>query len=163
VNCNPNVPHASDFQSVLNYLINLAQPEIRRVDKKIVAVEMDLKPDTVQRHANGTIPTNADFARDIIRAVAKTHEDIALELISFFVPAGFRVVRESNVKTAVAADIRDQQLDLSRHVGRIQELVKEALADGRLDRAEHRTISRKVASLKTIATELDERLKGEVL
>lgn len=163
MNCNPNVPHASDFQSILNYLINLAQPETRRVDKKVVAAEMDLKPDTVQRHANGTIPSNADFARDIIRAIAKTNEDVALELISFFVPAGFRVVRESKVKGADADDLRDQQLDLSRLVGRIQDLIKEALADGRIDRAEHRVISRKVATLKAIATELDERLRGEVL
>ena len=163
MNANANMPYASDFQSVLNYLINFAQPDSRRPEKKALAVEMELKTDTLQRHCNGTIRSDADFARDIIRALAKSHEDIALELVSFFIPVGFRLVRESNVKGVAAADIRDQQLDLSRLVGRIQELVKEALADGRVDRAEHRTISRKVATLKTIATELDERLRGEVL
>jgi len=163
VNSNPNVPFASDFQSVLNYLVNFARPEGRRPDKKALAADLEIKTDTFQRHCNGTIRSDADFARDVIRAVSKSNEEIALELIAFFIPRGFRVVREANASAEASIDIRDQQLDLSRLVGRIQQLTKDALADGRIDRAEHRSISRKIASLKTVATELDERLRGGVL
>jgi len=160
MNLNPNVPYASDFQSVLNYLINFV-PGQKRPDKKILALEMELKTDTFQRHCNGTIRSDADFARNIIRAAAGQYPDIALELVTFFIPEGFRVVREGQVKPGSQDDLKEQQLDLSRLVGRIQELVKEAKADGKIDRAEHRDISRKIAALKQVAAELDERLKGE--
>ena len=160
MNLNPNVPYASDFQSVLNYLVNFV-PGSKRPDKKVLAAEMDLKTDTLQRHCNGTIRSDADFARDIIRAAAGRYPDIALELLSFFVPEGFRVVREGQVRPGTAEDLQEQQLDLSRLVGRIQELVKDAKADGRIDHTEHKTISRKIAALKQVAAELDERLKGE--
>ena len=163
MNYNPNTPYASDFQSVLNYLINFASPETRRPDKKVLAAELELKTDTLQRHCNGTIRSDADFARNIIRAAAKHYPNVALELISFFIPEGFRVVREDQVRAGSSSDLQEQQLDLSRLVGRIQELVKAARTDGRIDRAEHRSISRKLGMLKQIATELDERLKGEVL
>jgi len=161
VNLNPNVPYASDFQSVMNYLINFA-PGPKRPDKKVLAGEMDIKTDTLQRHCNGTIRSDADFARDFIRATSAKYPDIAVELLSFFIPEGFRVIREGQAKPGSPEDLREQQLDLSRLVGRIQELVKEAKADGKIDSIEHRDISRKIAALKQVAAELDERLKGEV-
>jgi len=160
MNLNPNVPYASDFQSVLNYLINFV-PGQKRPDKKVLAAEMDLKTDTLQRHCNGTIRSDADFARDMIRAASGRYPDIALELLSFFLPDGFRIVREGQVRGGSPQDLQEQQLDLSRLVGRIQELVKEAKADGKIDTSEHRDISRKIAALKQVAAELDERLKGE--
>jgi len=149
----------SEFQRLLYQLLIYD----KRFSILTLAEELGKKPDTIYAYAEGEVRLHIDEARRIIRAVGKTEPDIALELINYFVPTGFRVVRESNVKGAGSDDLRDQQLDLSRLVGRIQDLIKEAQADGRIDRAEHRLISRKVATLKTIATELDERLKGEVL
>ena len=160
MNLNPNVPYASDFQSVLNYLVNFV-PGQKRPDKKVLAAEMDLKTDTLQRHCNGTIRSDADFSRDLIRATAGRYPDIAVALLPFFVPDGFRIVREDQVREGSPQDLQEQQLNLSRLVGRIQEQVKEAKADGKITHTEHKAISRKIAALKQVAAELDERLKGE--
>jgi len=129
MNLNPNVPYASDFQSVMNYLINFA-PGPKRPDKKALAAALELKTDTLQRHCNGTIRSDADFARDVIRAAAAEYPDMALALVSFFIPDGFRVIREGQVKPGSPEDLREQQLDLSRLVGRIQDRIKEAKSDG---------------------------------
>ena len=160
MNLNPNIPGQSDWQSMANYKFNV-QDEGKRLDKKPIAMEMDIKTDTLQRHLNGKIPSNPDFCRDFNTAVLK-HYPNETEFAQFFVPKGYRVIREGQAKPGSPEDLQEQQLDLSRLVGRIQELVKEAKADGKIDQTEHRDISRKLAALKQVAAELDERLKGEV-
>jgi hypothetical protein len=158
MNSNPNVPFASDFQSVVNYLLNFA-PSKKRPDKKILAAEMELKSDTVQRHCNGTIRSDADFARDLIRAVSISSPDMALELIAFFLPEGFRVVRDEDIKS----ESHEAKLtDLSILVGKVQEQTTAAYKDNRITRAEHRDICRLACELKRKATEVEEKVKGDI-
>jgi len=158
MNDNPNIQNASDFQSVINYLLNYA-PFNKRPDKKILAAEMELKPDTLQKHCSGRIGSDADFARDLIRAASISTPDLALELIAFFLPEGFRVVRDEDVKS----ESHEAKLtDLSIIVGKVQERTSAAYKDKRITRAEHRDICRLACALKRKATEVEERVKGDI-
>jgi hypothetical protein len=158
LNLNPSVPFASDFQSVVNYLLNFA-PSNKRPDKKFLAAEIELKADTLQRHCNGTIRSDADFARDLIRALAKFSPEITLELISFFLPEGFRVVRDEDV---VGESQESKLTHLSILVGKVQERTSAAYEDGKITKAEHRDISRLAGELKRKATEIEEKVKGDI-
>lgn len=158
MNTNPNIEHSSDFQSVINYLINYA-PHEKRPDKKSLAAEMELKTDTLQKHCNGRIGSNADFARDLIKAASAAFPDLALELINFFLPEGFRVVRDEDVK---GGSEEAKLTDLSILVGKVQDRTSAAYKDKRITRAEHRDICRLACELKRKATEIEEKVKGDI-
>ena len=156
MNSNPNVPHAGDWQSLCNYKFNV-QNAHQRLDKKLIASELDIKVDTLQRHLNGILRSNPDFVRDFTRAVLRHYAD-ELEFIQFFLPPGFEVVRESHIKSKNKPNL----LSLSILVGEIQRRVKEAHEDGHVDKQEFRGIDKSLRSLRQVATELDEKIRAEV-
>lgn len=156
-NSNPNVPHGTDWQCLMNYKFNL-QREGRRLDKKIIAHELEIKEDTFQRHLNGTIQSNGDFVRDLTRAVLK-HYPSELEFIEFFLPSGFRIVHEKEIQDGKN---EHQIVEVSILSGKVQEIVEQAYADGKIDKAESKSISRKVANLQHVLTEINEKIKGEI-
>jgi hypothetical protein len=158
MNLNPNIQSASDFQSVINYLLNFA-PYNKRPDKKALAAEMELKTDTIQKHCSGRIRSDADFARDLIRAASISSPSMALELIGFFLPEGFRVVRDRDIKTG---SHEAKLTDLSIIVGKVQERTSAAYKDNKITRAEHRDICRLACELKRKATEIEEKVKGDI-
>jgi hypothetical protein len=158
MNLNPNIQNASDFQSVINYLMNFA-PFNKRPDKKVLAAELELKTDTLQKHCSGRIRSDADFARDLIRAASISSPDMALELISFFLPEGFQVIRDQDVKSG---SHESKLTDLSIIVGKVQERTSAAYENKKITRAEHRDICRLACELKRKATEIEERVKGDI-
>lgn len=158
MNINPNIQSASDFQSVVNYLLNFA-PYSKRPDKKALAAEMELKTDTLQKHCSGRIRSDGDFARDLIKAASKTLPELALELISFFLPEGYRVVRDEDVR---GGSHEVKLIDLSILVGQIQKRTSAVYEENKITRAEHRDISRLACVLKRKATEIEEKVKGDI-
>lgn len=152
--CRPVDYRQSKLQRELYRLVVLD----KAVNLVAIAEDLGKKPDTIYAYCEGELRLHVDEAARIIRSIARTNMDAAMELLVLFVPTGLSVVREVKIKVGTIDDLREQQLGLSRLVGKIQDKIQEAQSDGRIDRAEHKAISRKVAELKTIATELDERL-----
>lgn len=160
VNSNPNVPHGTDWQSLMNYRFNV-QHNGGRLDKKLIASELDIKTDTFQRHLNGTISSNADFVRRCTHAIMK-HYPTETEFAEFFIPDDYVVIRRDAVINRNPEDRKKQQITLSILTGQIQELIETAYEDGKIEGKEHAAIYRKARSLIQVVTELEQIILNEV-
>jgi hypothetical protein len=155
---NPNVPYGSDYQSLMNYRLQLARKESGLLDRSRIASMMDLQDNTLYKHSAGLLPTSADFARNLIAAIAQVYPN-EMEFMSFFIPEGYHVVRDEDVKTGSQ---EAKLTDLSIIVGKVQEQTSAAYKDKKITRAEHREICRLACELKRKATEIEEKVKGDI-
>jgi hypothetical protein len=154
---NPNIPHGSGLQSVLYYKL-VFKHEYSRDE---LAVYLNKAPDTVYRYCAGLLPVSPDIARGIIRFIAeKNPEDI--ELLEFYVPPGYIVIKEpADPQTPATKSRKDHELVLSIETGRSIEAIEEAFEDGKLTKIEGKHISAHLRNLAQKALALDRKLKGE--
>ncbi len=160
MNLNPKIRRATDFQSVINYLLNL-NPH-KKIDKSLIAARMGVRPDTLQRHLSGIISSDADFARDLIRAMAEVDQDICLELLQFFTPEGFSILKDDLVEAPLfnTGTLQDLTLELSATIGRLQNNLLPIIKSGLVDIDNYRVIRGQIAFLKTIASEIQKKLEA---
>jgi len=153
---NPNIPHASDFQSLLNYKFNFKG----QYDKNEAAIFIDRRPDTVQKYCNGKLSIPADIARDLIKFIASKNQRDA-ELLEFFcLPAGYLPIPSVEVKICEETR-RIKQIGLSIFNGKALEAIEEIYSDNKVEKNEYKKVHRLLTKIRELAAELDEQIKTE--
>jgi len=158
MNGNPNVPHGSDFQSLMNYRLQLARKGNGLLDRARIASMMDIQDNTLYKHAAGLIPTNCDFARNLNAAVAKLYPE-DLEFQQFFIPDGYHVVKDDKVIGVRCPDtLPEVMAELSdRTAGVLRDLVR--FAPNGYDSKEKKTILAKIARMKQYLAEIGKSIQ----
>jgi hypothetical protein len=153
---NPNYPYFTEFQSMLS--CKFKTKELYDVDE--LAVFINRAPDTTERYISGVCRISPDMAKKIV-AFVLSKNPYDTELLRFFCPKGFSIVRDED-KELTPKERQAYELSIASLTGITIDRIEKAYEDGKVTKLEFRDIKPLAEELRQRIAELAMKIEGEV-